>query len=514
MRVLNVEQIREVENLANNIGMEFLRLMENAGSACARFILNNESERLSKESKILIVCGKGKNGGDGFVIARKLSENGLNVSVILADGTPKASDAIENYSKVQKLGLPIYRFDTENEESCKQIKTADIIVDCIFGIGFHGEPKAHLAEIFNMISNSKATVYAIDVPSGVNTDTGEVASACVKADYTIAITTIKPAHILHPAVEYCKKTVIVQIGIPEECFKSVGESFFTADVSEIATMFSPRKEISNKGDYGRVLSICGSYSMPGAACFAANAAVRSGAGLVTAAFPEKAYNAIAPHLTEPLLLPLETSKQGTFSKTATPHILNAMEKATSILIGCGLGVNYDTKYIVNQVITNANCPIIIDADGINAVSDNIDVLKAAKVPIILTPHPGEMARLCNVSVEEVQRDRVKIARAFSEKYDVTVVLKGSGTVVVSPDFHHTYINRTGNSGMARGGSGDVLSGIVASFIAQGLTPGNAAIASVFIHGMAGDEVANKLSKRGMTPSDMINELPLLLSKFE
>lgn len=514
MRIYNVQQIREVEELANKMGMDFLRLMENAGSACARFILKNEEERINKDSKITIVCGKGKNGGDGFVIARKLSENGFDVSVVLAAGEPKASDAIENYSRIKTINIQVSRFDTDEKTVADIISNADIIVDCIFGVGFYGEPSENYKKVFTLISSSRAKVYSVDVPSGVNTDTGEVTGECVRADYTIAISTLKPAHVLHPAVEYCNRTVIVHIGIPEECFKEVPEDCFTADSAEISKLFFPRNELSNKGDFGKVFSLCGSYKMPGAACLAANSAVRCGVGLVTAAFPDRAYCAIAPHLTEPLLLPLDSNKEGTLSKSATPHILKAIEKATAIVIGCGFGVNYDTKYIINQIITNANCPIIIDADGINAVSDNIDVLKAAKVPLILTPHPGEMARLCKKSVEEIQEDRIGNATELSKKYGITVVLKGSGTVIASPDFSGTYINRTGNSGMAQGGSGDVLSGMVAAFIAQGIKPGSAAVAAVFIHGMAGDEAAKKLSKRGMTPSDMINELPLLLSKFE
>ncbi|NCC86693.1 MAG: NAD(P)H-hydrate dehydratase [Clostridia bacterium] len=514
MKILNAEQIREVENLANDMGMDFLRLMENAGSACARFIFKNEDANLNPKSKITIVCGKGKNGGDGFVIARKLFENGLNVCVVLASGTPKAPDAVENFTRVKKLNIPVYRLDTEYVVACKKIEDSDILVDCIFGIGFYGQPTQKIADVFSMISNSKATVYAIDVPSGVSTDTGEVFGECVQADYTIAISTLKPAHALQPSSGYCKKTVIVQIGIPDECYDMVSNTCFTADVSDINKLFSPRNPCANKGDFGKVISICGSYTMPGAACFAANSAVRSGAGLVTAAFPEKAYSAIAPHLTEPLLMPLDTNKLGTFSKSATPMLLNAIKNATAVVIGCGLGVNDDTKYIVNEIIINAKCPVIIDADGINAVCDNIDILKAAKEQIILTPHPGEMARLCNVTVQEVQNDRLGIAKSFSQNYGVTVVLKGAGTVVASPDFSGAYINRTGNVGMACGGSGDVLSGIMGGLVAQGLEPGSAAVAAVFIQGLAGDESARKLSKRGMTPTDMINELPLLLSNFE
>lgn len=512
MRVLSVEQMKKIENLANDGGLDFYQMMENAGSSCARFILNNIDSK--EDKKVVVVVGKGKNGGDGFVIARKLKEEDMNVKIILSMGEPKADDAIKNYELAKSNKIEIIDYKEEKDKCKKLILEADIIVDSIFGFGFKGVPRPEISRVFKMMSRAKGTVFAIDVPSGVNTDTGEVAGACVKANYTIAISALKPAHVLHPALKYCGKTAIVQIGISNKCFDEVVENYFTADMKDISTFFKPRKAVSNKGDYGKVLAICGSYLMPGAASFTANATVRSGAGLVTLAFPDRAYNAITPHILEPVLMPLETNKQGTLSKAVVPHLLKAMEKANVIVIGCGLGNNMDTRYIVKQVITNANCPIIIDADGINAISDNIDVLRASKVPIILTPHPGEMARLCGKSIEEIQSNRFEIAKKFSKDYNVTVVLKGSGTLVSSPEFLGTYINRTGNPGMATGGSGDVLSGIIGALLAQGLKPGSAAVAGVYIHGMAGDLCASKLSMRGMTPTDMINELPLLLSKFE
>lgn len=516
MKVLNAQQIRDVENSANDMGMDFLYLMENAGTACARFIIKNEGKKLNKSTKIAIVCGKGKNGGDGFVIARKLSQNGFDVCVVLACGTPKAEDAVANFEKIKKLDIPIYDFKSDDVVASEKIDSANIIVDCIFGIGFYGEPSLDVASVFSKITNSKATVYSIDVPSGVNTDTGEVCNNCVEADCTIAITTLKPAHILQPASEHCGKTVIVKIGIPDKCFELIEDEdiCFTADVKEIKKLFTPRNPYSNKGDFGKVISICGSYKMPGAAVLSAMSCVKSGAGLVSVVFPDKAYCAIAPHITEPLLVPVDTNKLGTFSKSALPTLLDEIKKASAIVLGCGIGLNDDIKFIVEEIIKNAKSPIILDADGINAVCNNIDILKAAKVPIILTPHPGEMARLCNITVKDVQKDRLGVAKAFSKKYGVTVVLKGSGTIIASPKFSGAYINRTGNAGMARGGSGDVLSGIIGAFVAQGLDVGSATMAAVFIHGLAGDESAKRLSVRGMTPTDMINELPLLLSNFE
>ncbi len=281
----------------------------------------------------------------------------------------------------------------------------------------------------------------------------------------------------------------------------------------VKALLPPRPADANKGTFGHLLSVCGSMMMPGAAVLAASAAVRMGAGLVTAAFPTAAYSAIAPHLVEPLLCPMQSDENGFFSAQSLFGLIDRLKKATACLIGCGLGNTTDTQTIVREMLLRSDKPIVLDADGINAISDNINILNAVSVPVILTPHPGEMSRLCKISINEIQQNRVEVAMNFAKQTKTTVVLKGAGTIIATPD-GKCYINKTGNSGMAKGGSGDVLAGMVASLLAQGASPENAAICAVYLHGAAGDLAADKTSERGMTPSDMVSILPQLLSDYE
>ena len=281
----------------------------------------------------------------------------------------------------------------------------------------------------------------------------------------------------------------------------------------VKTLLPKRHPEANKGTFGHLLSICGSMNMPGSAVLAASAAVRMGAGLVTAAFPMVAYNAIAPHLVEPLLCPLQSDENGFLSAKSSFSLLDRLEKSTACLVGCGLGQTKDTRVVVREILIHSTKPIVLDADGINLINDNINVLNAVSVPVIITPHPGEMSRLCKISVKEIQEQRTDVALWFAKHSQTIVVLKGSGTVIATPD-GRCYINKTGNSGMAKGGSGDMLSGMIASLLAQGMSPENAAICCVYLHGAVGDMVAQESSKRGLTPSDMVRALPKLLSDYE
>lgn len=246
---------------------------------------------------------------------------------------------------------------------------------------------------------------------------------------------------------------------------------------------------------------------------AAKGAVAMGAGLVTAAFPEGAYAAVASKLTEPLLLPLHENREGTFAQAALPELRAALSKASAVLIGCGLGVNEDTVFLVERILEEASCPVILDADGINIAAAHIDMLKNRKAPLLLTPHPGEMARLCGCTAAEIQADRTGAARRFAREYGVTLVLKGANTVIAGENAASLFVNRTGNPGMAQGGSGDLLAGMLASLAAQGMEPLRAAAAAVYLHGLAGDVAAKHYSMCGMTPSLMAEELAVLLKRF-
>lgn len=513
MRVLTAAQIRAVEERAVDTGLDYLRLMENAGSACARFIAEQAQVTEESNTMVTVVCGKGKNGGDGFVIARKLCDKGARVCVVLAMGQPTAADALEMYTRMTALPIEVIRYDAQRELALEKLRTAQVLVDAVFGIGFYGEPNEQTARLFEAMSAAPALKIAIDMPSGVNCDVSLAPERAFRADCTAAISTLKPAHVLYPAAAFSGAVSVLRIGIPDGCYEDEDGMLFSIEEAAVRSWFAPRDPVSNKGDYGHLLSVCGSRNMPGAAVLAAQGAVAMGAGLVTAAFPQGAYAAVASKLTEPLLLPLYANRQGTFAQAALPELRAAMEKASAILVGCGLGVNDDTALLVSEILCAASCPVILDADGINIAAAHIDMLKAAKAPLILTPHPGEMARLCGCTAAEIQADRTGAARLFAQEYGVTLVLKGANTVVADGRSASLLVNRTGNPGMAKGGSGDLLAGMLASLAAQGMEPLKAAAAAVFLHGLAGDEAAKRYSMCGMTPTLMAGELPVLLRRF-
>lgn len=511
MRVLTVDKMRRVEQLANDSGISFLQLMENAGSYCAR-IIRKTFENTGRR-KVLVVCGKGKNGGDGFVIARKLSENGYSVTVMMAASLPSDSDSSEMLSRVRAMGIPVVYYDRGGAAD-KYFADAQIIVDCIFGIGFHGEADTAAASVFNKINSSSASVISIDIPSGLSGDSGDVNGASVNADMTVAVAALKPAHVLKPSASKCGKVVTAPIGIPEKCFEQVNAAMFTVGTDEVKELFPERPADSHKGTFGTVLVVGGSYEMPNAVYFASQAAVNSGTGLVKAAFPSVAYSAVASKTFEQILVPLGSNQKGRISDSAVGRLERELKKCSCVLIGCGMGTDSDTKAVTEFVIKNAEVPIILDADGINCLKDNIDIIDAAKSPVILTPHPKELSRITGVSVGQIQQDREDAVRSFIGAHNCVLVLKGASTLVGSFEYDDIYVNSTGNPGMATGGSGDVLAGMIASFIAQGLEAFQSAVAGVYIHGMAGDSVSEKYSLMGNTPTLMLSELPAVLKRFE
>lgn len=515
MKVLTTLQMKMAEAAANMNDTSYLRLMENAGAACAKAIREECGVFQDNPKKITVVCGRGNNGGDGFVIARKFSEIGCSVTVILAGGYPLTDLSKEMLTRIEQMPINMITFDMNKSSALDALLKSDIIVEAVFGVGLTREVTDVYAELFRYINSSTGFKVSIDVPGGINSDTGEVMGEAIYADFTIAICAAKPCHILLPGSKYCGKIKVVNIGITEEEQRVSGEPYCYSIDEDFAKHILPKRNfISNKGDYGHVLSICGCKTMAGAAVLAATGAVKSGAGLVTAAFPECAYNAISSKLTSPLLLPLESNEFDTVSVQCIPKIKKSIEKASSVLIGCGLGVNRDTASVLYEVLTTSEVPIVIDADGINIISHNINVLKAAKVPVILTPHPGEMSRLTGMSVKKIQSDRIQTAIDFAHNHNVIVVLKGANTVVAVPDEKSAYVNTTGNPGMAKGGSGDLLAGMIAGFLAGGMKPADAAMLSVYLHGSAGDIAAEKYSMTAMTPLDTAECLSFALLNLE
>ncbi len=501
MKIYTSERMKRIEAAANEKGMSYLDMMENAGIACADVIYKKLK---CQDKKIAVVCGKGKNGGDGFVAARRLTELGCEVCVVLVGGIPAAEDAITMFSRMPSIPV----FVAEQPEAKRRIAESDVIVDAVFGFGFKGEADEATADIFGAINSSQALVASIDLPSGAECDTARVCNSCIKADLTLAISCKKPAHVLLPAKKYCGKVTVVDIGLDNT---AVAEEFFTFSDKPMPIL-PRREETAHKGDFGRVLSICGSMKYPGAAVLAAKGAVKTGAGLVIAAFAQKAYPAIASKLTEPVMLPLPCCEDGFLARAAVEKLLPEIDKADTVLIGCGLGQTLCTASVFEEVLNSCKKNVVIDADGINLLSANINIPKAIQGHTVITPHPGEMARLVGLTTQQVNNNRLALTKAVAREYGIVVVLKGANTVV--SDGERVYINRTGNPGMARGGSGDLLAGMTASLLAQGFEPFEAAVAAVYLHGAVGDEAAKRFSVHGMTPSDMADLLPELLSQYE
>lgn len=510
MRIFTSEQTRQAEENAVALGMNWLRLMENAGAAASRVIREKFSV---KHKNVAIVCGRGNNGGDGYVVARKLNESGAKVAVIQSDGAPGTPTAFEMYRRITDIGIPVIDYRSNRERAEQIIKSSDIVIDSIFGIGFYGEVTGDTKKIIEIINGTYAKVVSLDVPSGADCDTGAVKGVCVKADLTISFTVYKPCHVMHPACEYCGEVVAVSIGMPNEAVESIATSLQSIERNDIIPNLLVKKRNTHKGDFGTALLVCGSVGMSGAAGIAAKSAIRTGVGLVKAVIPKSIYCPLASSLYEPIFCVAPETDSGTLSEEGLDMILSEAESATAILIGCGLGKSKDIIEIVKWLITKADRPIVLDADGINAICGCIDIIKQAKAPLILTPHPGEMARLLNTTSDKVQASRLKTAREFASEYGVYLVLKGSGTIVALPD-GRAYVNLTGNHGMSSAGSGDMLAGMMVSLLAQGLSPDKAAVTAVYLHGHAGDRTAAKLSKRAMSASDMIDELPLLFRDIE
>ncbi len=498
MRVLTTEQIRAVEQRCFEKYYNEAQLMLRAGEACAEAIIERYGEAL-QNAAVSVLCGAGKNAGDGFVIARVLSCFGADVKIVLCAGEPTIAEPLTYYRRALDSGVCAVDFAPEHT-------VCDYIVDCLFGIGFHGEPRAPFDTVFRAVHGSNAAVIAIDTPSGTDAATGEACEFAVHADFTIAISTLKMAHILPPANACCGEIACVQIGIPEDCYTE--DYIETIEEDDVKALFAAPDKNANKGNMGHLLSICGSYTMFGAAVMAAKAALRSGVGLVKIMLPASAYPLAAAHLVQPIFHPCRERADGTFSADAVQDFKDEADWANAIVLGCGIGDTDDTRILTDYVLHYAKCPVILDADGINCLSRCINMIKDVKVPTVLTPHPGEMARLISKTPAEIQKNRITFARAFAKEYHTVLVLKGANTVVT--DGEAVFVNMTGNPGMAQGGAGDMLAGMIGAFAAQGIPLLDAAKAAVYLHGLCGDEAAKRLSMRGMTVCDMTELLGALM----
>ncbi len=509
---LSIAQMKEAEARADQLGVSYLELMENAGAACARRYAEI-ADQVSRSS-VVILCGNGNNGGDGLVIARILAEWGADVTVIFCKGEPATEIAKLMHQKVLSM-TEIQTLDAEREPmvSLFHIKQADVIFDCIFGTGFRGEISGAIARMVEAANQSAALRIAVDIPSGMSGDSGNCSETTFRADHTFALAALKKAHAMPSSAAYCGKVACLEIGIPEEAMKGLFSSAASLSLSSLPPLLPKRNPNANKGDFGKLLIIAGRNGMGGAAMMATLAALRCGCGLTTLASVQSTVSACMPFLMEAVTLPLIETADGAVSAENIPALTRRLSVSTACVIGCGLGTDPSVRELVAAALETAKVPVVLDADGINALAGDINIVQTAKVPLILTPHPKEFSRLTGRSVDQIESNREESARSFAQAYSVILVLKGHETLIALPD-GTLYRNTTGNAGMAKGGSGDVLAGMIGSFLAQGFAPDHAARLAVCLHGAAGDECARIRSEYGILARDIIEAIPLLLRKIE
>ncbi len=481
MDVLSKDLIRSSEENAVQSGaFSYLELMKIAGDTAYKIICENIE---IKNKKVAIVCGSGNNGGDGFVIADNFVKSGNDVTVVLALGEPKTDSAKYYYNKLSNLTVA---YDLEGDY--------DIIIDAIFGIGLERPLSKNLQKLIDKINLQNAKRVAIDIPSGIESDSGKVLGGCVNSDLTVTFIALKPCFLLPPASDYVGKVVVADIGV-----KPVGYKYKTIE----APSFAPRKKNSHKGTFGTAVMFCGSYGMAGAAILSARACLRSGVGIAKCVIPKSIYPILTQSVPEAVCTISKQTRKGGFKGNL--DIKKALEKVSAVLVGCGIGNTRQTKKLVKRIVLASTVPTVIDADGINALVSNINVLKETNASIVITPHPAEMSRLMGISVKEVEQNRVGVATSFAMEYNCTVVLKGANTIVATK-CGEVYFNTCGNSGMATGGSGDVLAGMITSYLAQGLDLLTAVKTAVYLHSDTADKVVREIGEAALLPSDIIEAL--------
>ncbi len=503
MKIVSAAEMREIDGVTSErFGVPSLSLMENAGSSVADFVL----EKYSSAQSIGVICGKGNNGGDGFVAARKLREAGKDVQMLLlCEPTELRGDAGAMFGRLSVRPVIVGSDEDLRTAEAQAVFTSDVLLDAILGTGFRPPVSELYAGAIAAMNASAAPIVAVDIPSGADADVmGKQTGVVARADAVVTFTAPRPAHIFGDPTT--GPTVISPIGSPDEAIVSaLNLNVITA--REVAPLIGPRPADSNKGNFGHVLVVGGSLGKSGAAAMAAFSVLRMGAGLSTVATARSALATVAGFHPELMTEPLLETEAGTISKKALEQIEELAKSKTVVAIGPGISRNSETAECVRTFVGSAKIPIVLDADGLNAFEGRTGELNGNGRSLVITPHPGEMARLAGCSIADVQRDRMKMARTFARDHDLIVVLKGHRTVIAKPN-GEVWVNTTGNSGMATGGTGDILTGMVSGMIAQ--NPERvleAVIAAVHLHGLAGDVAKESMGEQCMVATDLIKALP-------
>jgi len=573
MKLVTQEQIREIDREAiEESGIPGVTLMSNAAEHVAKAAM----AKVPASGYVAVFCGTGNNGGDGIGAAAYLLEKGISIRVfIIGDVNKLTPDAAEMYNRLKALGGTVERF-TPSADLVDYVSNCSVVIDAIFGIGLNDYLRGEALSAVSVINSSRAFVVSADIPSGVHADTGAILGDAVKANITVTFTLAKPGHFVEPGCIHCGELVVCDIGIPRHLISRVVSHMYAATAGDIH--IPRRRRDSHKGDYGRAMILAGSVGYTGAPALSARSATKMGAGLVTVGVPKSIYDIMAVKLNEEMPFPLPDDSKGRLIANGASEILRRVNQSDVCLIGPGLGMSDDISELVQSVTRISKTPIVLDADGLNAITGNMDILNQAACQLILTPHPGEFERMTGINLtvkeqliesqpednqagdfasvgnyltdeeifdgnlpgdfefdsdlfEEIKSgeklrvnepvsipkpkpvDRLGVARAFASKYGCILVLKGHRTIIALPN-GIIYVNTTGGPAMAKGGSGDVLAGMITALLAQKFPVVHAVAAAVYIHGLAGDMCAADYGEYCVTASDIIAMLPRAMKEID
>jgi NAD(P)H-hydrate epimerase len=496
--------MRAIDRAAAERGVPGRVLMENAGQAVTRAVLDIAKD-MHGSPTVVVVAGKGNNGGDGLVVARHLRNRGYDVTVcLLCQGSDLRGDAAENLAAAVAYGVDVAE-GWGADEIAEALAGADIVVDAVLGTGIKGEVEGIAREAIEAINDADAAVVAVDIPSGVDADTGALGGAAIWADATVTFGLPKVGTVIYPGGGRCGDLMVADISLPADLLADPGlkTNLVTADLAQ--ECLPQRWPDMHKGDAGRVLVVAGSRRYTGAATLTVHGAMRAGAGLVYLAAPQAVVEVLAAHHAEAISLQMPETETGGLSAEAAPEILDMARQCEAVALGPGLGHDEGTRELVARLVAEIGAPLVVDADGLNCLAGQTDALVGRSAPTVITPHPGEMASLLGTDAAAVQADRLGAAREAAARFGAVTVLKGAGTVIARPD-GEAWVNVTGNHGLASGGTGDVLTGIIAAFVAGGAGIDEAAIAGVYYHGLAGEVAAQGGDPRSVVASDVADSL--------
>jgi NAD(P)H-hydrate epimerase len=512
MKAVTADEMQELDRKAiEDYGIPGIVLMENAGKGAAETIL--DAFREAPRQRIAILAGKGNNGGDGFVIGRHLLNRRIAVRVfLLADPKTLRGDAATNYQIFLRMKgdvLPISS-SIEYQRVKKELEKFDLLIDGILGTGLDAEVRGYYREVIHHLNTLQKPIVAIDIPSGLDATTGKPLGAAVRASLTVTFALPKVGHLIAPGTDYVGELKVIDIGIPRILVNGEKIRTHLTEGEEVRQWLSPpRRRDSHKGDYGHLLVLAGSVGKTGAAAMACEAALRMGAGLVTLGIPRSLNAVMEVKLTEVMTEPLPETSRQTLSLKALDPIFRLCENKKAVVLGPGVGTLKETQSLILNLVKNLDIPLILDADALTALATQPKLLPAGNPALILTPHPGEMARLVGTTVKEVQGDRIGMSRNFSHAWNAFLVLKGHRTLIATPR-QEIFINPTGNPGMATGGTGDVLTGMIGGLISQGGDIPGSLRAAVYLHGEAGDRAAREKGERSLVATDLLEQISPLL----